>query len=132
VEVNMNLITKRLLFWTPRALCIAFVLFTSIFALDVFSERLPWWRVIIALAIHLVPTALLALVTFIAWRTPWLGTLFFIAFGAIYIIGFYGRFHLSVYFAIAGPPFLIGLLFLANWIWRDELNERNSLKESSL
>ena len=128
----MNQITKRLLFWTPRALCIAFVLFTCIFALDVFDEHLPWWRMLIALAMHLVPSVLLALVAFIAWRTPWLGALFFFAFGTLYIVGFYGRFHFGVYLAMAGPPFLIGILFLVNWIWRNEIAGHNSLKEHTL
>ena len=39
VEVTiMEESVKRLLFWTPRILCIAFAFFVSLLALDVFGE----------------------------------------------------------------------------------------------
>jgi hypothetical protein len=47
----------------------------------------------------------------------------FTALGTIYLWAFRGRFPLSVYVVIAGPAFLIGLLFFANWIWRSELRQ---------
>jgi hypothetical protein len=34
---------RRLLFWSPRVLCVAFAIFLSLFALDVFSEGLGVW-----------------------------------------------------------------------------------------
>jgi uncharacterized membrane protein len=51
----MNTISKRLLFWTPRAICIAFAIFLSLFALDVLSEGYGFWKTLLALLIHLVP-----------------------------------------------------------------------------
>ncbi len=33
----MNTSSRRLLFWSPRAICIAFAIFLSMFALDVFQ-----------------------------------------------------------------------------------------------
>ena len=51
----MNTTMKRVLFWTPRVLCILFAMFLSLFALDVFSEGYGLWQTIGALLIPLGP-----------------------------------------------------------------------------
>ena len=52
----MNKTTQRFIFWTPRVICILFAFFTSLFALDVFSEGLGFWKTFLALIMHLIPT----------------------------------------------------------------------------
>jgi hypothetical protein len=77
--------TKWLLCWTPRLLGIALAIFISVFALDVFSERLPFWRMMLALVVHLVPTFVLVAILLLAWRWPWVGGVGFTALGMLYI-----------------------------------------------
>ncbi|MCL5005981.1 MAG: hypothetical protein M1404_05560 [Acidobacteria bacterium] len=102
---------KRLLYWAPRALGIAFALFISLFALDVFSMNLPLEKQLLAFAIHLVPTYLIVIVLIFAWKWEWLGGAGFIALGVLSM----WRFRPPAYLITSGPAFLIGLLFLANW-----------------
>ena len=71
----MTALSKRVLFWTPRVLCIAFTAFLSLFALDVFSEGSGFWGTAAALAIHLIPTAIMVVVLVLAWRWEWIGAL---------------------------------------------------------
>ena len=36
----------------------------------------------------------------------------------------WGRFPWSVYVIVAGPPFLLSILFLLNWAYREQLQTR--------
>ena len=67
--------TSTILEWSPRVLLVAFALFISVFALDVFDTHLGLWQTAGALFLHLLPTLLLLLVVALAWRRSWLGGL---------------------------------------------------------
>jgi hypothetical protein len=108
----MNKTTKRILFWTPRILCLLFTAFISLFALDVFGEGHGFWRTLAALLIHLIPTWICLVILAVTWRWEWVGGLLFPALGAFYIFAFWGRFVWYTYALIAGPLFLLGVLFL--------------------
>ena len=69
----MTSLSKRLLFWTPRALAIVFIAFLSLFALDVFGEGYGFWQTLLALVIHLIPTWILIALLILAWRWEWIG-----------------------------------------------------------
>ena len=120
----MNTSTKRLLFWTPRVLCILLAMFLSVFALDVFGEGYGFWQTIGALLLHLVPVYIVVIALVIAWRWEWVGAILFIASALFYLVWFWGRFHWSAYLGISGPLVLLGLLFLFNWIYRAQLRTR--------
>ena len=75
----MSNFSKRALFWTPRALSIAFIAFLSVFALDVFDEHLGFWQTALALAMHLIPVFVLIAVLVLAWRWEWIGAALFAA-----------------------------------------------------
>lgn len=109
---------ERVLYWAPRALGIAFALFISVFALDVFGENLPLSKLLIAMGLHLIPTGIIVLVLALSWKREWLGFVGFIALGLLYMWMTRLRFQVIAYLIISGPAFLIGLLFLANWLWR--------------
>jgi hypothetical protein len=98
-----------------------FALFISLFALDVFGAGYGLWEAIVALLIHLVPTGVILIALAIAWRWEWLGAILFAALGAWYLIMAWGRFPWITYLLVAGPAFLIGALFLVNWLYRAEL-----------
>ena len=112
---------KRLLFWTPRVLCILFAVFVSLFALDVVGEGYGFWGTILALLMHLIPTGVILIVLAISWRWEWVGGILFIALGVLYLVISWGRLHWSAYLVISGPLFLVGVLFLINWLYRAEL-----------
>jgi len=120
----MNSSVKRVLFWSPRILCILFAAFLSLFALDVFGEGRGFWETILGLLIHLVPVYIVVIALVIAWRWEWVGTVLFTALAAFYLILAWGRFHWSVYATISGPLVLIGVLFLFNWLYRAQLRTR--------
>jgi hypothetical protein len=112
----MNTTTQQILFWIPRVLCILFALFLSMFALDVFSEGNGFGETILALLIHLVPTYLMVIVLVIAWRWEGIGAIFFIFFALFFLVASRGESWI-----ISGPLFLIGVLFLFNWVYREQL-----------
>ena len=119
--VTMKKPVKRVVFWLPRILCLLFAVFVSIFALDVFGEGYGFWETMVALIMHLVPTGIILIALAIAWRWEWIGAILFAALGVGYMIMAWGKFDWITYLLIAGPLFLIGALFLVNWLFREEL-----------
>ena len=113
---------KRILFWTPRILVIAFAVFLSLFALDVFDEHLGFWKTILALVIHLIPTWLLLLALAVSWRHEWLGAILFVALAGAYVA--MGRNRLDWDAIICGPLIFIAVLFFLNWLKRGELRPK--------
>jgi hypothetical protein len=95
-----------------RILGILFAAFISLFALDVFTEGTPFLEILAALFIHLIPTFILLIVLWIAWKRPVIGGPIFILAGLSYIFIARGQMFLT-YLLITGIPVLIGSLFLA-------------------
>ena len=121
----MNITGKNLLIWLPRVLGILFVLFTSLFSLDVFDMGLSLWESLLALFMHLlVPTVLLAIVVALAWRWEWVGALGFGGWALLYIFQFRG-FNWTVYVLLAGIPLLIAILYLAGWLMKRQERSKN-------
>jgi hypothetical protein len=118
----MKSMNKKLIIWSPRILCILFALFISLFALDVFNEGQGFWTTILALLIHLIPTAIIVVILILSWRRyPMIGAIGYFILGILYIIMAWGKFHWSAYAAISGPLIVIGILYYFNWIYRSEL-----------
>jgi hypothetical protein len=117
----MNASTRRALFWTPRILTVAFALFLALFALDVFDEGYSIGETVAALFMHLIPNFLLVAILIVAWRREWVGAILFSGLGVFYLVMTWGRMHWGAYLGISGPLFLMGLLFLLNWIYREEI-----------
>jgi len=116
--MNKNL--KGFSFWAPRALGILFILFVSLFAMDVFEEGLGFWGTILALLVHLLPSISMTIALIIGWRWEWVGALGFFGF-AIWYVAFAmnrGRFELVAYALMVGIPLVIGILFLVGWVKR--------------
>jgi hypothetical protein len=105
---------KRVLFWAPRLLCIAFILFLSLFALDTFDEFNGFGPATVALLIHLVPSFIFTAVLLFAWMWDWIGAVLFSAFAVFYAATNFR--HPSWVLTISGPLFVVGLLFLASWL----------------
>ena len=110
----------KIIHWLPRVLCILAILFISLFALDSFDPKLPASRQWQEFFMHLIPSFILIIILIIAWKWEWVGTALFIGWAVWYMVFMQGFFW-TVYVIIAGLPALIGLLFLAGWIWRKEI-----------
>ncbi len=115
----MTRFLKRLLFWSPRVLSILFVLFISLFALDVFNEGHGFWQTLLALLIHLIPTVLVIIAVVISWHREWIGAVLFTGGGLWYLLA--NLRHFSWILTISGPMLLIGILFLLSWLYRKDL-----------
>jgi hypothetical protein len=116
----------QLLYWAPRALCIVFALFISLFALDVFEEGRGFWDTTLALLMHLIPTFLLLAVLAVSWRREWIAGIFFPLLGVLYVVWAWNRpfGSWSLFLLMAGPLVLTGALFLLNWHYGSELKGR--------
>ena len=124
----MTQLSKRALFWTPRALSILFIAFLSLFALDVFDGHLGFWQTALALTMHLIPSFVLIAALVLAWRWEWIGAALYAAAGSLYVWWVVSMsrpvppaMRLIWILMIAGPAFVIAGLFLANWLKRGDL-----------
>jgi len=119
---KINKISK-FVYWTPRILSIVFLLFLTLFSLDVFDSKLGFWGTVLGLLIHNIPVFILLAIVIISWKREWVGGIVFILAGLFYIFLMiltalknpHEWYMLSYSFIIAGPAFFIGILFLINW-----------------
>ena len=119
----MTQLSKRILFWAPRAICILFIAFVSLFALDVFQEGGGFWQTSIALAMHLIPTFVMVAALVLAWRWEWVGAVLFTACAVFFAIIVRGSWGTKATFAI--PCLVTACLFLFNWLQRKDLHARS-------
>jgi hypothetical protein len=122
----MTQFSKRTLFWAPRAMAIAYIIFLSSFALDVFGEGYNLRGIVTALAVHLAPAFAFLIALIVAWRWEWIGAAFYAAAGAVYIIFIWPNpllpvIKLNWIVTVSGPTFVVAALFLAGWLKRGEL-----------
>lgn len=113
---------KPIVFWAPRILTVLFAIFISLFALDVFGEGYNFWETVLALFMHLIPTAIILLILVIAWRWEQVGGILFIALGLFYLLWDSNQ-HWSAYVIISGSLFVVGGLFLLNWWYKPSNNQ---------
>jgi len=110
-----------ILLWAPRILCILFAIFISFFAFDVFDQGTGFWKTLLALLIHLIPTFLIIIILILSWKRTWIGGISYILIGIAYIIwsSQTGRGSQIIYI----PLFLVGILFLTSWFLRKKIKE---------
>jgi len=112
---------NKIIYWSPRILSICFVLFLSLFALDVFNEY-SGWKIIPALLIHLLPSLVLLALVIIAWKYDLVGMAVFFIAAISYVLAVGFHHHWSWYASISGPAVVIGVLFLLSWRQKKNLN----------
>jgi len=111
---------NKYLYWIPRILSIIFILFLAMFSLDIFDGNYGFWGTILGLFMHNIPVFILSIILLISWKHEIVGGIVFILAGIFYIITLLMNpklewYMLSWSLLIAGPAFLIGILFLLNW-----------------
>ncbi len=105
--------------WIARILGILFALFISLFALDVFVPGVSLGNILLALVMHLIPTYIILILLWIAWKRPLAGGILFILAGAAYPILASGE-DLIAFLLIGGIPIIIGILFLLGAILKNK------------
>ncbi len=112
---------NKLIFWIPRILSIMFIVFLSLFSLDVFNEKLGFWQILGSLFMHNIPALIFLVVLIISWKREIVGGIIFILTGIFYTIFAFShanswKIALEWSIQIAGLSFVIGGLFITNWI----------------
>jgi len=112
---------SRWLYWTPRILSILFLLFLGMFSFDVFGNNYTFWQTVGAFLMHNIPVFVLAILLWISWKHELVGAIAFCLAGLLYVYLTLFRAQIPWYIAlswsmiIAGPAFLVGILFYLNW-----------------
>ena len=122
----MNETTKRILYWAPRLICIAFAAFLGVFALDVFRMPLAPAEKAFALAMHMIPSAIVLATLAIVWRWEWVGAFAFPLLAVFHLVSKFGQLDVSDYVIIEAPLLLLGVLFLVNWYHRRAIAQRTT------
>ena len=110
------------LFWAPRVLTILFILYISMFSLDIFDGHYGFWGTIVGLLMHNIPSFVMIVLLIIAWRYEWVGAVGYIGLALLYMIFTSSRVDLLMALSwslmIAGPAILIAVLWGLNWHWK--------------
>jgi hypothetical protein len=111
---------SKFVYWTPRIASIVFIVFLTLFSLDVFGMGLGFWGTLLAFIMHSVPSIILTIALLISWKYEIVGGIGFALGGLLYIgmIIFNSAFEwymLAWAVQIAGPAFFISVLFFMNW-----------------
>ena len=114
---------EKIIRWLPRLLCIGAILFVSMFALDAFEPGKPFGQQLLDFMMHLIPTSILLLLLWVAWKKPFVGGILFAIMGIVtsplvYNMN-YNRTHsvmmsLSIILMITVPFIVVGVLFLVS------------------
>ncbi len=115
---------ERTIYWAPRVTAILFAIFISLFALDVFTEGYSFGETLVALAMHLIPTAILVIALAIAWRWERTGGILHLALAALYLLLFWQRIEDYGALIVVVPLLLIGTLFLACGVYQAQQHAR--------
>lgn len=113
--------TEKFLYWSPRILSILFIIFLSMFSLDVYEPGMSAREVAIGMLMHNIPSFIMIVLLIIAWRNDIFGAISFIGAGLLYMVFIVMNttqpWYIAITWAISivGPAFLIGILFLMNW-----------------
>ena len=125
---------SKFVYWTPRILGIIFILFLAMFSLDIFDMKLGFWETILGLFMHNIPVFILLIVLLISWKHEIVGGVIFTLAGTLYVViilmntlrNSFEWYMVSYSLIIAGPAFLIGILFIVNWL-KKRNNRKNAL-----
>jgi hypothetical protein len=105
---------NKTLFWLPRILTIIFILFISVFSLDVFSEY-SGIELLFALFMHLIPSIILTILLIVSWKWEKIGGILFILLAVAFFIFFKGYENIITALITTLPALVVGILFLINY-----------------
>lgn len=86
-----------------------------VFAADVFNHEQNIAQTFYDILLHLLPTAVILLIVFVAYNRPLIGAIIYLVLGLMYIITGWARMHWSAHVLIAGPLLLLSALYITAW-----------------
>jgi len=116
----------RILYWAPRIIGILAILFISLFALDVFKEGVPLIQILLGLAIHLIPSAVLAILLAVVWKHEIVGGFLFVVIS--FVPFFLLRNQMWVNAILCAPFLLTGIMFLVSSHYKETSVSVRTLK----
>ncbi len=116
--------TTKVFYWLPRILCMAAILFISMFAADAFEPGLTLQQQLANFFMHLIPSFVLLAFLLVAWKWELAGGIIFTLIGLgttpfIFLLN-YNRNHFAVgqcigiVMMINFPFILVGILFIVS------------------
>jgi len=114
----------KIIYWTPRVMCILAILFISVFALDAFQPNMSIWKQIGDFLLHLIPSFILLAFLILAWKREFIGGVIFLIIGIAFTpIVFKHNFamnnsfymSLGIVAAITFPFIVVGILFILSF-----------------
>lgn len=105
---------ENIIYWLPRLLSIGFVLFLSVFALDVFEGPFEP-MMLVGFIVHLLPSLILLGAIIVAWKYDLVGALMFLGFAVFYVLMVGPGRPWSWYAGISLPSAIVGMLYLTRW-----------------
>ena len=122
---------KKVLYWFPRILSIIFILFLSLFSLDIFDSCNGFFDCALGLFMHNILSIILLILLIISWKHELIGAIVFALAGVLYmgmiLINILSNpfewYMLSYSLIISGPAFVTGLLWFLNWKNRKKLKK---------
>lgn len=127
--LNMDSPKIRFFHWAPRILCIAAILFTSLFAFDSFEEGLSVKEQILGFLMHLLPQFALVILLIVAWKYELVGGIIFSMIGLVLSVfiflhnyGISGNewWAISTVALITFPFLIVGILFILSFKFKKE------------
>lgn len=86
-----------------------------IFAADVFNREQNIAQTFYDILLHLLPTAVILLIVFVAYNRPLIGAIIYLVLGLMYIITGWASMHWSAHVLIAGPLLLLSAIYITAW-----------------
>ena len=120
----------KILYWTPRVLCILAILFVSLFALDSFDPKLTFWQQIGGFIIHLIPSFILTAILVVAWKWELVGGIIIAAIGIVFTPFIYTHNYqmnqsvwmsIGIIATITFPFIVVGVLFILSHFMRRKM-----------
>lgn len=98
--------------WLPRFVIFVYIVFFSLFSLDVFGGDTGFWEQLLGFLIHSSPALILALIIALTWKRPLLTGVGLIITGILMMLHYEHFSNLNVFLMIEFPVFLIGSSFI--------------------
>ncbi len=99
---------NKWLYWSPRIFGIIFILFISVFALDVFAEY-SGLELAVAFIMHMVPSFVLITALVIAWKFELAGAFIFLVLGIL--SAFFFNVDIISFLIVSLPALVVSALF---------------------
>lgn len=98
--------------YLPRVVTIIYIIYFSLFSLDIFGSNLTVWEQLIGFSIHSLPAIIIFLIIAVTWKKPLITGIGLIITGILMTLHYKHITNLYSFLIIELPVFLIGFSFI--------------------